>query len=176
MKIKHPLQEILNSDDNVIKLYKKRLRGATKMKAVEGKLGRVFVLRLEDGDVVPECIEKFAKENGIKVGHVTLLGGVDNGDVVVGPRKTLEMPPAKMTLPVDAAHEIVASGVIATDKDGNPVLHMHGSLGRAGHTITGCLREGVETWLVGEAVIYEILGTDAKRLYDEKSGFTLLNI
>lgn len=146
------------------------------MKAVEGKLGRVFILRLEDGDVVPGCIEKFAKENGIKVGHVTLLGGVNKGNVVVGPRKSHQMPPEKMTLPIDTVHEIVASGLIAPDREGNPVLHMHGALGRAGQTMTGCLREGVETWLIGEAVIYEILGTDAKRLYDEKSGFTLLSI
>jgi predicted DNA-binding protein with PD1-like motif len=30
------------------------------MKASEGKIGRVFILRLEDGDVVPGAIEKFA--------------------------------------------------------------------------------------------------------------------
>jgi uncharacterized protein len=81
-----------------------------------------------------------------------------------------------MTLPIDAAHEIVASGLIAPDKDGKPILHIHGAMGRAGQTITGCLHEGLETLLVGEAIVCEILGTDAKRLYDEKSGFTLLNI
>ncbi|MFZ5985821.1 MAG: PPC domain-containing DNA-binding protein [Bacillota bacterium] len=146
------------------------------MKAAEGKIGRVFILRLEDGDIVPECIERFAKDNCIEVGHVTLLGGVHKGDLVVGPRKTMEFPPAKMTLPIDAAHEIVASGLIAPDKDKNPVLHIHGALGRAGQTITGCLREGVEIWLVGEVIIYEILGTHVKRLLDDKSGFTLLRV
>jgi len=34
------------------------------MKACEGKIGRVFVVRLEDGDVVPECIERFARKKG----------------------------------------------------------------------------------------------------------------
>jgi uncharacterized protein len=146
------------------------------MKATEGKIGRVFILRLENGDIIPDCIEKLAKENCIEVGQVTLLGGVYKGDVVVGPRKTSEFPPVKMTLPIDAAHEIVASGLIAPDKDGKPILHIHGAMGRSGQTITGCLREGLETWLVGEAIVYEILGTDAKRLYDEQSGFTLLNV
>jgi len=35
------------------------------MKACEGHIGRVFVIRLEDGDMVPECIERFAAEKGI---------------------------------------------------------------------------------------------------------------
>ena len=35
------------------------------MKASEGKIGRVFVVRLEDGDVVPDCIERFAAEKSI---------------------------------------------------------------------------------------------------------------
>lgn len=34
------------------------------MIASEGRLGRVFVLRLEDGDRVPDCIEAFAAERG----------------------------------------------------------------------------------------------------------------
>jgi uncharacterized protein len=32
-----------------------------KMKATEGRIGRVFIIRLEDGDIVPGCIEKFVK-------------------------------------------------------------------------------------------------------------------
>jgi hypothetical protein len=34
----------------------------------------------------------------------------------------------------------------------------------------------VQTWLVGEAVIYEILGTSARRLPDKASGFNLLEV
>lgn len=46
------------------------------MKATEGKPGRVFVLRLEDGDIVPDCIKQFAAAKNIKVGHVVLVGGI----------------------------------------------------------------------------------------------------
>jgi len=146
------------------------------MKASEGKIGRVFVLRLEDGDMVPDCLEKFAAEKGIKVGHVILIGGIGGGQVVTGPRETDEMPPDPIFLPVDGAHEVVGAGIIAPDKDGKPVLHIHASLGRAGRTLTGCLRPGVKTWLVGEAIIYEITGTKARRLPDEKSGFDLMEV
>lgn len=144
------------------------------MKASEGRVGRVFVVRLEDGDVVPTCLERFAAEKSIKVGHVILIGGIGGGEVVVGPRNSEERPPDPILLPIDGAHEVVGVGIIAPDKDGRPVLHIHASLGRSGQTLTGCLRPGVNTWLVGEAIIYEIVGTDAKRLPDKESGFDLL--
>ena len=81
-----------------------------------------------------------------------------------------------MLLPVDGAHEVLATGIIAPDENGKPVLHIHGALGRSGSTLTGCLRPGVTTWLVGEVILYEILGLDVKRVKDERSGFTLLSI
>ena len=146
------------------------------MKASEGRIGRVFVIRLEDGDIVPDCLERFAAEKGIATGHVILIGGIGGGEVVAGPRKSDEMPPDPMLLPVDGAHEVVGLGIIAADKDGKPVLHIHASLGRAGKTLTGCLRPGVSTWLVGEAIIYEITGADVKRLPDEESGFDLMEV
>jgi len=146
------------------------------MKACEGHLGRVFVVRLDDGDIVPDCLERFAEEKSIKVGHVILIGGIGGGEVVVGPRDSEARTPDPMLLPVDGAHEVVGAGIIAPDKDGKPVLHIHASLGRSGQTLTGCLRPGVKTWLVGEAIIYEIIGTDAKRLPDEESGFNLLEV
>ena len=97
-------------------------------------------------------------------------------EVVVGPRKSDEMPPDPMFLPVDGAHEVVGVGIIAPDKDGKPVLHIHAALGRAGQTMTGCLRPGVKTWLVGEAIIYEIAGAKTARLPDKKSGFDLMEM
>jgi len=144
------------------------------MKACQGKMGRVFVIRLEDGDVVPGCIERFAEENGVSVGHAALVGGIGGGEVVVGPRCSQEMPPQPMLLPVDGAHEVVGVGVLAPDEDGKPVLHIHAALGRSGQTMSGCLRPGVETWLVGEVILYEILGVKAVRVWDAESGFSLL--
>ncbi|MEE8469891.1 MAG: PPC domain-containing DNA-binding protein [Dehalococcoidia bacterium] len=144
------------------------------MKACEGRIGRVFVIRLEDGDVVPGCIERFAEEKGVSVGHVILVGGIGEGEVVVGPRRSGERPPEPMLLPIDGAHEVAGVGVLAPGEDGKPVLHIHAALGRAGKTMTGCLRPGVTTWLVGEAILYEILGASMARIRDEESGFALL--
>jgi predicted DNA-binding protein with PD1-like motif len=144
------------------------------MRASEGRTGRVFVIRLEDGDVVPECIERFAREQGVAVAHVIMVGGIGSGQVVVGPRHSDRMPPEPMLLPVDGAHEVVGVGVLAPGEDGQPVLHVHAALGRSGATVTGCLRPGVTTWLVGEMILYEILDTTARRTKDQASGFALL--
>jgi predicted DNA-binding protein with PD1-like motif len=144
------------------------------MKSCEGQLGRVFVIRLEDGDVLPGCIEKFAEEKGISVGHAILVGGIGEGQIVVGPRYSHKMPPEPMLLPIDGAHEVAGVGVLAPGEDGKPVLHMHAALGRSGQTMTGCLRPGVTTWVVGEVILYEILGARVARIKDKESGFALL--
>ncbi len=144
------------------------------MKSTEGRVGRVFVIRLEDGDRLPECLEKFAEEKGVEVGQVILVGGIGKGQVVVGPRDSDAMPPDPMLVPIDGAHEVAGVGVIAPGPDGKPVLHIHAALGRSGKTTTGCLRPGVDTWVMCEAVLCEILGADAKRVKDEATGFVML--
>jgi uncharacterized protein len=146
------------------------------MKSAEGKIGRVFVIRLEDDDIIPNCIERFAVEKGIFCAQVILVGGVDKGQVVCGPRYSDKMPPEPMLLPVDGAHEVVGAGVLAIGPAGKPVLHIHAALGRSGQTLTGCLRPGVDTWLIGEVILLELTGIDARRALDEKSGFALLKL
>ncbi len=146
------------------------------MKATEGKVGRVFVIRLEDGDVVPDCIEKFAVKHKMNVGYAVFVGGVGGGQIVSGPRRSEERPPDPLYLPVDGAHEVVGVGILAPDAAGKPVLHIHAALGRAGNTMTGCLRPGVTTWLVGEVILVELLGADVSRLMDKTSGFELLEV
>ncbi len=105
-----------------------------------------------------------------------LVGGVGGGQVVTGPRRSDEMPPEPLLIPVDGAHEVVGLGILTPDKSGRPVLHIHASLGRAGRALTGCLRPGVTTWLVAEAIIFEVTGLQAKRMPDKKSGFDLLEV
>jgi predicted DNA-binding protein with PD1-like motif len=53
---------------------------------------------------------------------------------------------------------------------------MHAAAGREGDATVGCTRAGLETWLVGEVVLLEILGTDARREFDPASGFELLSL
>jgi len=71
-------------------------------------------------------------------------------------------------------HEVTGTGTIFPDKDGKPVLHMHMACGRNNDTVTGCVRTGVEVWHVMEVVLFELIGSDAQRVYDSATGFELL--
>jgi predicted DNA-binding protein with PD1-like motif len=105
-----------------------------------------------------------------------LLGAFDEGAVVAGPRTSSQAPVEPLLLPVDGVHETLGVGFIAPDETGAPRLHIHGALGRAGNTLTGCLRQGVTTWLVAEAVVTELLIDNVSRLPDTASGISLLTL
>ena len=140
-------------------------------------MGRVFVLRLGNDDPLPKCIEDFAAEKKIQLAQVIFIGGIYQGNLVTGPRKTAEPRPDPIVLPVSEAHDAFATGIIAPAENGRPALHMHGALGRSGQTIAGCFQSGVSVWLVGEAVIYEILSeSTARRVVDKTAKLTLFEI
>ncbi|KAB1440380.1 PPC domain-containing DNA-binding protein [Pseudodesulfovibrio senegalensis] len=144
------------------------------MQYSEGRMGRIFTLRLEDGDRLPECVEDFASQQNIESAFCLLLGGIGSGSIVVGP----EDPHGKTITPVlqkiTGAHEAAAVGTLFRDEKGAPVLHMHATMGRGQKCRTGCIRPGVDTWLVGEFVIVEILDSGMMRATDPTSGFKLL--
>ena len=136
------------------------------MRVSQGRVGRVFVVRLDDKDRLPQAIEDLAQEKGITAASVILLGGIGKGKVVVGP-KTPALPPDPTIAQLDGVHEISAVGTIFANEAGQPILHLHAALGRDGRTITGCTRTGLEVWLVAEAIITEITDTSAKRVLEE---------
>jgi uncharacterized protein len=147
------------------------------MKSIEGTIGRVFVLRLDRDDLLPKCIEDFAAEKQIRLAQVVFIGGVYQGNLVAGPRKTADLQPDPIVLPISEAHDAFALGILAPAENGRPSLHLHGALGRAGQTMAGCFQNGVSVWLVGEAVIYEILSNStAKRIVDKTAKLTLFEI
>jgi len=146
------------------------------MKAAQGGLGRVFVLRLEDGDRLPDCLERFVAEQGVERAFCAMLGGVGPGRLIVGPEDGQARPVQPMNLPISGVHEAVAVGTVFPDQNGRPKLHMHGAMGRAGQTITGCMRAGVDTWQIGEVVIMELTGLTASRKIDPATGFELLSL
>jgi len=146
------------------------------MRYSEAGLGRVFVLRLEDGDRLPETIEEFARKKGILRALCLALGGAGGASrLVVGPETEEGMPPRPVVLPLDGVHEIACVGTLFPDEEDRPILHMHAACGRGEKTVTGCVRTGVDIWKVGEVVILELAGTKARRKKDPETGFTLLD-
>lgn len=147
------------------------------MDYTEGKLGRVFVLRLYQGERIHEVVEKFASENRVSSGLCFFLGGAeDKSKVVVGPKDGAAFPPEPMVTLLRGVHEGCGVGTIFVDEQGKPKLHMHASFGRNDNSTTGCVRLGVDVWQIGEVVILELVGASAKRAKDKDTGFELLKI
>jgi predicted DNA-binding protein with PD1-like motif len=146
------------------------------MKSSSARLGRVFVLRLEDGDIVHECIEQFAAAHGITHAALTLHGGADQGSILVtGPREGRMPPPiTPQTTALENVHEAVGTGTLFPDEKGQPILHVHLACGRGRETVTGCIRTGVKTWHVLEVILIELAGSTASRRPDPATGFDLL--
>jgi predicted DNA-binding protein with PD1-like motif len=141
----------------------------------EAGLGRVFIIRLEDGDSLPKAIEGIAREKGIRHAACLLVGGVREGSrLVVGPESEDGMPPVPVTLDLDGVHAAAGVGTIFPDEKGRPSLHLHAACGRGEETKTGCVRPGVDIWKIGEVVLIELSGSNAMRKRDPETGFNLL--
>lgn len=145
------------------------------MKHSEARRGRVFVIRLEDGDIIHEKLEQFARENFISRAYLTALGGIDKGSrLVCGPENGRAETIHPEIIDIDNVHEVTGTGTIFPGSDGNPSLHMHLACGRYKETICGCVRPGVKTWHVLEVVLVELIDSFASRKRDEATGFNLL--
>jgi len=140
----------------------------------QGSYGRVLLLKFEDGDDLLEEIRRCARETGIRVATITLLGGMRSAGIVTGPRESV-VPPEPMWAKLDSGQEIVGIGSLFWHND-EPVVHLHGALGRGSEARVGCVRRDSTVYLVVEAVIAEINGIDARRTKDERTGLTLLDL
>ncbi len=145
------------------------------MKYSQAQQGRVFILRLEDGEIVHEVIEQFAVEQKIAAAALIILGGADDGSrLVVGPKDDRVLPLEPMQGVLENAHEVTGTGTLFPDEAGQPLLHMHMACGRRDKTTTGCIRAGVKVWRVMEVIVFELLGTAARRMVEAPLGIKLL--
>jgi predicted DNA-binding protein with PD1-like motif len=143
----------------------------------EAKLGRIFILRLHQDDVLHEVIEKFASEKQVASALCFFLGGADDkSKVVVGPKDGKACTIDPMVTLLKGTHEACGVGTIFTTEQGKPMLHMHASFGRNDNAITGCVRKGVNVWLIGEVVILELTGSSAIRAKDKDTSFEVLEV
>ncbi len=145
------------------------------MRYSQAKQGRTFIIRLEDGDIVHEEIEKFSREKSIKAAALIILGGADKGSkLIVGPEHGRREPIIPMEHILDNVHEIAGTGTIFPDEKGKPILHMHMACGRKISSVTGCVRNGVKVWHIMEVILFELVDTTAVRAFEPTTGFELL--
>jgi hypothetical protein len=137
----------------------------------EGRLGRTFVLRIDDGEDFLAVTKEFIQNKAVQTGTILFLGALRQGRMVTGPEE-LVIPPVPHYVMFEGGWEMVGIGTICPGDDG-PAIHYHASVGRAGHALTGCLREKAVTYIIAEVIILEFTGLDIRRGLDEKTGVSL---
>ena len=136
------------------------------MQYTEGQIGRVFVVRIDDGEDMLLSLRQFILDKNIQTGSIHFLGALMNGRMVTGPEEPV-IPPVPHFVMFEGGWEIFGVGTIYPG-EGGPHIHYHASVGRSGHALTGCLREKAITYLIVEAVIIEFTGLSARREFDMK--------
>lgn len=144
------------------------------MRYQTGRSGRVIIAKFEDGDDILENLINIVKKEDLRAGIFYILGGMREGDIVVGPEKE-EIPPKPVWKSLGESHEVVGIGTVFWQEN-EPRIHLHGAFGKKDMVKVGCLRKNSETFLVLEAVIIEIEGVNAVRELDPVSGIALLKL
>jgi predicted DNA-binding protein with PD1-like motif len=144
------------------------------MEYTQGRTGRVFVARLEDGESIYDVVEEIAHKESIEAASVLAIGGIRKGKVVTGPQH-----PTGTVVPhyeeFDDARELVGVGTVFL-QEGKPSLHFHAGIGRRDSALVGCPRAGMSVYLVLEVIITELVDVSAERAYDPESGANLLKV
>jgi len=136
------------------------------MQYTEGQLGRIFVVRIDDGEDMLVSLHRFIHDKGIQAGSLMFLGALMDGRMVTGPEEPV-IPPVPHFVMFEGGWEVFGVGTIFPG-EGAPHVHYHASVGRSGHALTGCLREKATTYLIVEVVIMEFTGMAGRREFDQK--------
>ncbi|MFA5347332.1 MAG: PPC domain-containing DNA-binding protein [Methanoregula sp.] len=137
------------------------------MQYTEGQLGRVFVVRIDDGEDMLITLRQFINDKSVNAGSILFLGALMNGRMVTGPEEPV-IPPVPHFVMFEGGWEVFGIGTIYPG-EGGPHIHYHASVGRSGHALTGCLREKAITYLIVEAVVLEFIGLSARREFDKET-------
>ncbi len=144
------------------------------MKYTKGSLGRVFLLKFEDNDILIDCLSLFVTKERIKAATMIFIGALRKGDLVTGPKKPV-IPPQPNKVSFKDGWEVMGIGTIFVNAKG-PQIHIHGSMGKKNKALTGCLRGKSKVFLVIEAVVLELKGIKATKDIDPQTGLNLLKL
>lgn len=136
---------------------------------VSNKVGRVIVLKLEEGDMVLESIKDLCDKEHIQ--NAVIISGTGTlSQARVHRISDLNCPPAQMVDVIDDTPIELASldGFVA---DSN--LHIHCVLGAPGKVWAGHLMEECRIEFFGEIVIQELLGINLERHPNERGALHL---
>jgi predicted DNA-binding protein with PD1-like motif len=144
------------------------------VKYTQGSFGRVFLLKFEDKDDLLSEIKRIATTEMIKAGTIMLLGGMRSAGLVSGPKEAT-IPPEPMWNNFNDGREVLGFGTLFWNGN-DPVIHLHGAVGRDNETLMGCIRKECTVYLVVEAVIMEIVGIFVRKTMDKNTGVVTLDL
>ena len=144
------------------------------MQYTKGNIGRIFLIKFDDKDILLDQIDRLARKERIKAATFIFIGALREGSLVTGPKKAI-IPPEPNWAPFKDAWEALGVGTIFTNKKG-PQIHIHTAMGKKARTLTGCVRKKTKVFLVIEAVLFELQGIKAAKDIDPATGLNLLQI
>ncbi|GEM_PF-1302488 len=139
--------------------------GGEELKYNVGEIGRTIIAKIEHDDDLLESIKYLARKEDLESAVFFMLGALKSSRIVVGP-KEIVIPPEGIHHYFEDGREILAIGTIFSNEQGEPLLHIHGAMGREESAIVGCIRDLTKVYLVIELIIIELKGTGVQRLYD----------
>lgn len=142
------------------------------MQYSEGRIGRIFVLRMDHGEDMIDSLKMFLEEKEIESCTALFLGAMRDGRAVTGPKRP-EVPPSPNFEAYESAWEVFGMATVYPSSQG-PGLHIHSGLGRGREALIGCIREKARVYLVVEMVLLEICSLDAERVWNEEMQLFLL--
>jgi len=144
------------------------------MQYTQGNIGRIFLLKFENNDILLDKLAEFVKKEKLKAATMVFIGALKKGDLVTGPKKPV-IPPEPNKVYFSDGWEVMGIGTIFTNKIG-PQIHIHSSMGKKQKVLTGCIRGKSKVFLVIEAVVFELKGVKATKEIDPRTGLNLLKI
>ncbi|MDD5130788.1 MAG: DUF296 domain-containing protein [Candidatus Omnitrophica bacterium] len=144
------------------------------MQYTKGSLGRIFLVKFENNDILISNLSRLAKKERIKAAAMIFIGALRQGDLVTGPKKPV-IPPEPNKLFFKDGWEVMGMGTLFTNTKG-PQIHIHASMGKKDKVLTGCVRGDSKVFLVIEAIVLELKGVKAQKDIDPATGLNLLKI
>ena len=144
------------------------------MRYSKGSVGRIFLLKFDDDDIMIKELERLARRERLKCAAMIFMGALKKGDLVTGPKKCV-IPPEPNWSKFKDGWEVLGIGTVFTNSKG-PQIHVHTSMGKKDKVMTGCVRKDSKVFLVIEAVVFELKGVNATKEVDPKTGLNLLKI
>jgi predicted DNA-binding protein with PD1-like motif len=144
------------------------------MEYAKGRIGRIFVLKFDDDDILLRELARFARRERLKTAALIFLGALKKGDLVTGPKRPV-IPPEPNWTSFKGGWEVFGIGTICTNTSG-PQIHIHAAMGKRLKVLAGCVRKDSKVFLVIEAIVFELKGVKATKTPDPATGLNLLRI